>query len=212
MLDKINYHKLTLAIIDELNGRRPRLLAHVCCGPCATFPLDFLDKYFDVTILFNNSNIYPKKEYDRRYEELCKYVGIFNNQHNKKVEIILTPYENDQFNRYLKPFEDEPEGGKRCRICFALRMKEAFEYAQKHDFEFMTTVMTISRHKNAQIINEIGGKLKKKYQNVRYLYSDFKKNQGQDKANQLCKEYCLYRQLYCGCIYSYKKFLNNQTK
>ncbi|HAK05197.1 MAG TPA: recombinase [Firmicutes bacterium] len=207
MENKINYHKEALKIIEGLKGRKPRLLAHVCCGPCSTYPLKFLHDHFDVTVIFHNSNIYPEREYVRRYQVLEEFVSRFNIDFSADVKIVKTAYENDEFNKHLAPFGDEPEGGARCLVCYRKRMDESMKYAEENGYEFFTTVMTISPHKDSQAINKIGQGLSKKYPKVKYFHSDFKKSDGFLEAGKMCQKYCLYRQAYCGCRYSYEAML-----
>ncbi len=209
---KINYHKEALKIVAELQGRRPKLLAHVCCGPCSTYPLKWLHQYFDMTLIYHNSNIYPKAEYDRRYRVLLDFVTRFNADYGATVEVIATPYENDRFNQFLEPFKDEPEGGARCRVCYRIRMEESMAYAASHGYEYFTTVMTISPHKDSQVINSIGRGLQIKYLSVRYFHSDFKKDNGFLEAGNMCEKYCLYRQVYCGCRYSYEAMMKGDER
>ncbi|MFA5235302.1 MAG: epoxyqueuosine reductase QueH [Bacilli bacterium] len=200
---KVNYHKEALKIVAELKGRRPRLLAHVCCGPCGTYPLKWLHQYFDLTVIYHNSNIYPQSEYERRYRVLLEFITRFNADCGARVEVVKTPYEPEQFNQHLEPYKNEPEGGARCRICYRIRMEESMAYAARHGYEFFTTVMTISPHKDSQIINSIGREIQARYPSVSYFHSDFKKEDGFLEAGKMCLKYCLYRQAYCGCRYSY---------
>lgn len=211
---KINYYKKSNQILDNLKGlpTKPKLLLHACCGPCSTFPLTYLCPNFDVTIFFNNSNIYPENEYARRLEELRKFLGYFKRDYGYEVKLIVTKYDNEKYNMDLEPFKDLPEGETRCFICYEKRMNEAYEYASKNGFDYFTTVMTISRQKNSQILNAIGEKLSKKYPNVKYFYSDFKKNKGIDMAREMRIKYDLYQQLYCGCKYTYAKGLKKEEE
>ena len=211
---KINYYKKSNQILDNLKGlpTKPKLLLHACCGPCSTFPLTYLCPNFDVTIFFNNSNIYPENEYARRLEELRKFLGYFKRDYGYEVKLIVTKYDNEKYNMDLEPFKDLPEGETRCFICYEKRMNEAYEYASKNGFDYFTTVMTISRQKNSQILNEIGEKLSQKYPNVKYFYSDFKKNKGIDMAREMRIKYDLYQQLYCGCKYTYAKGLKKEEE
>lgn len=204
---KINYYKESLKEIAALEKKalRPRLLLHACCGPCAVWPLEFLKAHFDITILYNNSNIYPAEEYTRRKEELRQYLDRLNSQDEKAIQLITPPYDNEAYNERLKPLKDEPERGKRCLLCYAIRMREGFEYARDHQFDYFTTVMTISRQKDSQVINEIGAKLALQFPEVRYFHSDFKKDDGILKANEIIQKNQMYRQDYCGCIYSWQK-------
>jgi epoxyqueuosine reductase len=211
---KINYYKKSNQILDNLKGlpRKPKLLLHACCGPCSTFPLTYLCPNFEVTIFFNNSNIYPENEYVRRLEELKKFLGYFKRDYGYEVKLIITKYDNEKYNVDLEPYKDLPEGETRCFICYEKRMNEAYEYASKNGFDYFTTVMTISRQKNSQILNAIGEKLSQKYPNVKYFYSDFKKNKGIDMAREMRIKYDLYQQLYCGCKYTYAKGLKKEEE
>jgi epoxyqueuosine reductase len=211
---KNNYYKKSNQILDNLKGlpTKPKLLLHACCGPCSTFPLTYLCPNFEVTIFFNNSNIYPENEYVRRLEELKKFLGYFKRDYGYEVKLIITKYDNEKYNVDLEPYKDLPEGETRCFICYEKRMNEAYEYASKNDFDYFTTVMTISRQKNSQILNAIGEKLSQKYPNVKYFYSDFKKNKGIDMAREMRIKYDLYQQLYCGCKYTYAKGLKKEEE
>lgn len=211
---KINYYKKSNQILDNLKGlpTKPKLLLHACCGPCSTFPLTYLCPNFEVTIFFNNSNIYPENEYVRRLEELKKFLGYFKRDYGYEVKLIITKYDNEKYNVDLEPYKDLPEGETRCFICYEKRMNEAYEYASKNGFDYFTTVMTISRQKNSQILNAIGEKLSQKYPNVKYFYSDFKKNKGIDMAREMRIKYDLYQQLYCGCKYTYAKGLKKEEE
>lgn len=209
METKINYFLISrreLIGIDKLE-KKPKLLLHACCGPCACFPLIDLCPHFDVTIYFNNSNIYPKSEYARRLNELKKLLEYIKNDYGYKIDLIVTPYDNDKYNLDLEPYKDLPEGQTRCFICYEKRMDDAYRFASNNGFDYFTTVMTISRQKNSQILNKIGEKLSKKYPNVKYFFSDFKKNKGIDIAREMRIHYNLYQQLYCGCKYTYEKGL-----
>ena len=205
MANKINYYEQSLKEFESLGNQRPKILVHACCGPCATFPLIFLSQHFEVTILFNNSNIYPKAEHDRRYEELLRLVKELNEEEHLDIHVLAKPYDNETYNQDLEPFADEPEGLHRCRICYAKRMNEAYQFASENGFPWFTTVMTISRQKDSQILNQIGAALQHRYPNTRYFFSDFKKNKGIDIAREMRLEHHLYQQLYCGCKYTYAK-------
>ena len=193
----MNYYRKHLKQIRELK-RRPSLLIHICCGVCSVYPLKYLRQYFDITIFFSNSNIYPYEEFERRLDALKTYLGILNDEN---IKLIVDSYDNDSYTEKLSVLKDEPEGGKRCRMCYTMRMEETFRYAQKHSYDYCTTVMSISNRKNADWLNEIGEQLEKKY-GVRYLYADFKKGDGITMNDKMNKELNLYHQDYCGCIYS----------
>lgn len=212
-MDKIRYNNLprdyyydkSLKIIDSIKDlpSRPILGLHSCCGPCSTYPLKFLYKYFKIKILYINSNIYPKEEYQRRLEEQIKFVEMFNKDYDADVEVITFDYDNESYNKLLEAFKDEVEGGKRCFLCYRLRMNLACKYCVEKGYDYFTTVMSISSRKNALELNKIGEELESKYP-IKYFYSDFKKHKGMDQSIEMRKHYNLYSQSYCGCIYSYK--------
>ena len=204
---KINYYKMSIEEMERIRkeGYTPRLLMHACCAPCSAFPLEFLSELFEVTIYYNNSNIYPASEYHRRLEELKRYLDEVNPTLPHPVSLIVPPYENEEYTQKISIFKDEPECGKRCILCYSLRMDEAYRYASEHGFDYFTTVMTISRQKDSQKLNAIGRQLSSKYPDVPYFYSDFKKKKGIDRGQELSREHHLYRQDYCGCIYSYQQ-------
>lgn len=214
MDNKINYYKKSLQILDNIRNlqRKPKLLLHACCGPCSTFPLKFLCPYFDVTIMFNNSNIYPESEYLRRLHELEKFLEYFERDFDYKVSLVVREYDNETYNKDLEPFKDQPEGLERCKICYEKRMDDACKYASENNFDYFTTVMTISRQKNSQVLNTIGEKVISRYPNVKYFYSDFKKNKGIDEAREMRIKYNLYQQLYCGCKYTFEKGLQKEIE
>ena len=195
-----NYQKQLLQI-SELRGR-PKLLIHICCGVCSVYPLQYLRQYFDITVFFSNSNIYPYEEFERRLGALRTYLDILNDE---SISLIVDRYDNDSYMKELEPLKDEPEGGKRCYRCYRLRMEETFIYAQRHHYDFCTTVMSISNRKNADWINQIGEELERKYPDVTYLHADFKKGDGITKNDALNRELNLYHQNYCGCIYSIRE-------
>ena len=203
-----NFHKLFKNIVQNLDisKGKPKLLLHVCCGPCSTIPLERLKDYFDITLLFNNSNIYPKKEHDRRYEELNRYID----ETGYGYPIIYIDYDYDKYIEDLKPYADMPEGRERCRICFKKRLKQLFEIASKNGFDYACTVMSISRYKNSRDLNKIGEDLAKEYPSVKWLYSDFKKENGYEDSLLIIREHEMYFQEYCGCEFSYKKYQEKQ--
>ena len=157
---------------------------------------------FSLTLYYNNSNIYPKEEYERRKNELIRFV---HEVYGESVSMVFPAYDNVSYTKELEPMKDDPEGWERCFYCYEKRMEEAYRYATEHDYDYMTTVMSISRQKDSQKLNEIGEKLSKKYPKVKYFYSDFKKKGGQIRRDEIVKEYDLYHQDYCGCIYSYQE-------
>lgn len=203
--NKPNYYLISLKEIEEIKKayptHKPKLLLHVCCAVCAGWPLEFLSKIFDITIYYNNSNIYPESEYTRRKEELIRLVHEI---YGEDIKMIFPLYDNIAYTKKLEPYKDEPEGWLRCFLCYELRMSEAYNYAEQNHFDYFTTVMTISRQKDSQKLNEIGHSLELKHPSVKYFYSDFKKSGGQVRRDEIVHEYHLYSQDYCGCVYSYQ--------
>lgn len=203
MEKKINYQKELEKILLEVKDfkAKPKLLLHACCGPCFTIPYEELKDYFDITIIYNNSNIYPEEEYNRRLSELKKYVC----DTCPTVKIIEFPYDNITYNQDLEPMAEMKEGHERCRTCFRKRLSFGYQYAFDHSFDYFGTVMTISRYKNSQDINSIGLELQNKYPSVKWLSADFKKNNGYENSLIIIKESGMYFQEYCGCKYSFRK-------
>lgn len=212
---KINYYKESLKeykkIRKENGNKKPKLLLHVCCGACSCYPLIFLQDLFDVTVLFSNSNIYPYEEYIKRLNALKGYVSSIEEKLNTKIKIVEDAYNHENFIRELVPFKDEKEGGTRCHICIKMRMERLFEYASKNGYNLVTTVMSISRNKDAYYLNELGKTLEHKYPDIRYFVNDFKKSGGQDIGVELSKVFNVYRQDYCGCEFSLKGDQNGRN-
>ena len=204
MQNNKNYHNIFKNTVKNVNisQGKPKLLLHVCCGPCSTIPLKLINDYFDVTLLFNNSNIYPKEEHDRRFNELNRYID----EEGYDYPIIYIDYDNENYNKDLEPYGELPEGHERCRICFKKRLTQLFEIAEKNHFDYCGTVMSISRYKNAKDLNNIGEALQLEHPSVKWLYADFKKEDGYEKSLLIIREHEMYFQEYCGCIYSYKKW------
>ena len=194
----MNYLQKHKEQISKIKSKKT-LLLHVCCGVCSVYPLLYLREYFNITIYFSNSNIYPYEEYLKRLDALNEYLDKLN---DPSIKIIIPQYNNNKFMDGLKEYANEQEGGKRCYLCYQKRMEEAYIYANNHNFDYFTTVMSISNRKNATYINEIGETLQTRYPNTTYLYADFKKDDGITKNEKLNKKLNLYHQNYCGCIYS----------
>lgn len=196
---KINYQKEQDKLLKVLKekGEKPTLLLHVCCGPCFTYPYELIKEYFKITIIYNNSNIYPEEEYNRRLNELKSYLKTIS----ADIEVIEFPYDNATYNKDLEPYAEQREGMDRCRICFRKRLGQAIDYAEEHHFDFVGTVMSISRFKNSQDLNKIGFELSEGKQ-VKWLPADFKKNGGYEKSLDIVRKYGLYFQHYCGCKFS----------
>ena len=157
--------------------------------------------------MYNNSNIYPEEEYEHRLGELKKLLKFYKRDHDFDIKLIEVNYDNKAYMKDLEPYKDLPEGQERCFLCYEKRMDEAFKYADENGFDYFTTVMSISRYKNAVKINEIGEKLQAKYKNTKYFYADFKKKNGEVLGKQIRAKYDLYDQQYCGCQYSYEDYL-----
>ena len=205
-MDKVNYYIKSLEELKTIpKDKKPKLLLHACCGPCSCFPLVFLCPHFDVTIYYNNSNIYPEAEYTRRLEELKKLLEYVKKDYGFFVNLLIPEYKNIEYTKkVLEPLKEYPEGSLRCFACYEARMAEAFDYAEANGYDYFTTVMSISRQKSSQKMNEIGAKLEKDHKHTKYFYSDFKKNKGIDEGRAIKNHYGLYSQTYCGCVYSYK--------
>lgn len=192
----MNYHNEMLEIINNLDYR-PKLLLHSCCGPCSTTVLSFLESFFDIIVYYYNPNIEPVEEYEKRKNEQIRFIKEFN---NPSITFLEGLYENDKFRECSKGLESELEGGARCVSCFKLRLEETALKAKELNCDYFGTTLTVSPHKNSKIINEIGKHLEEKYK-IKFLYSDFKKKDGYKKSIILSKEYNLYRQDYCGCLF-----------
>ncbi len=212
---KRNYRKELDGVLEKIvqSGTVPSLLLHACCAPCSSSVLEYLSRYFRITVLYYNPNIYPQAEYARRAEELRRFVsvrtdggvfsrGVFPAGHSEvSVAYAEGDYKPDQFYEAVKGLENEPEGGKRCSVCYRLRLEKAAAYAAERGFDFFTTTLSVSPYKDAQRLNETGEYLAGVY-GVPYLVSDFKKKNGFKRSLELSAQYGLYRQEYCGCVYS----------
>lgn len=197
---KVNYQvKMEQTIKTLPEGRVPVLFLHACCAPCSSYVLETLSRYFSIRLFFYNPNIMPEKEYEYRLSEVRRLVSELP-LHNP-VEVINGEYEPERFLSLAKGLEDEPERGERCRKCIAHRLEETVKAAAEAGADFVTTTLSISPHKDAPFINEAGAELASKYGAV-WLYSDFKKKGGYFRSIELSKEYGLYRQDFCGCVYS----------
>ena len=199
---KRNYQKELEAVLKKLpkeEEKVPTLLLHSCCAPCSSYCLEYLSDCFEITIFYFNPNIYPEEEYRKRVEEQKRLAKELPARH--PIHVIEGTYEPKQFYEAVKGLEKIPEGGERCFACFALQLKEAARLAAERGFDFFTTTLTISPLKNAGKLNEIGEELSQIYK-VEHLPSDFKKKNGYRRSVELSAEYGLYRQNYCGCVFS----------
>lgn len=181
------------------NGRRPRLLLHACCAPCSSYVLEYLASLFQITLLFYNPNIFPPEEYRFRKEELKRLISEMGL--SPSVMVLEGRYDPEEFFQIARGRESLPEGGERCYACYRLRLSECGRIAAAEGFDFFTTTLSISPYKNAQWLNEIGDAVAAEV-GVPYLHSDFKKKNGYKRSCELSAEYGLYRQDYCGCVYS----------
>lgn len=185
-------------IIENLDYT-PNLLLHSCCAPCSSYCIEYLSNYFNITIYYYNPNISPIEEYEKRKNEQIKFINEFKTKN--KLNIIDSDYNYDDFLNVINGLENEPEGGSRCSKCYLLRMDNTAKKAGELKYDYFATTLTVSPYKNSKKINEIGYLLEKKYK-IKYLPSDFKKKNGYKRSIELSKEYNLYRQNYCGCIFS----------
>lgn len=197
---KINYQKKLEELVSTLEGK-PTLLLHSCCGPCSTEVIDFLKDYFEITVIYYNPNIEPYEEYLHRKSEQKRFIEEYK---EAKIKFWDCDYDNEAFKKIAKGLEDAREGGARCNKCFYLRMKKAAEVAKENNFEYFGTTLTVSPHKNSSMINEVGEYISKEC-HIKYIYGDFKKNDGYKKSIEFSKLYNLYRQDYCGCLYGRSK-------
>ena len=198
-MQKENYGLMMEKTIETLGGTRPRLLLHVCCAPCASGTLDALCEAFQVTCFYYNPNIAPREEFDRRFQELTRLTRVMPLP--DKPDVMLGPYDGERFDALARGLEDMEEGGERCFKCYALRLEETAREAKARGFAYFTTTLSVSPYKNADKLNKLGGEIAGRY-GVKYLYSDFKKKGGYQRSFERSKEYALYRQDYCGCVYS----------
>ena len=193
---KINYQLETDKIIKGLD-KRPTLLLQSCCGPCSSYVIEYLRQYFELTVLYYNPNIQPETEYNKRLETQKQLISSMC----PEVQLLELGWDGESFDRIAEGLEAEPEGGSRCSACFVLRLERTAREAAARGYDYFATTLTVSPHKDAQRINAIGLSLAEKH-GVKWLPSDFKKREGYKRSIQLSAEYELYRQDYCGCLYS----------
>lgn len=203
-MNKQNYHLKMLELIREncSEERVPKLLIHSCCAPCSSYCLELLSQHFEITVFYYNPNIYPPEEYHMRAAEQERFVDLLPTKH--KISFVEGAYDTEKFYHMARGMEDMKEGQERCFACYELRLRETFEYAKNTGFDFVTTTLSISPLKNSMKLNEIGGRLEEEY-GIPYLYSDFKKQNGYKRSTEISNEYDMYRQYYCGCVFSKKQ-------
>ena len=203
-MNKINYQLLLDEEIGKITkeGVVPSLLLHSCCGPCSSYVIEYLSNYFNITVFYYNPNIYPDEEYLQRVAEQKRFIMEFPTKY--KVSFIEGDFDKASFYEIAKGYENEPERGARCARCFDLRLKKTALKAKELGFDYFTTTLTISPMKDAALLNEIGQKLGDEI-GVKWLFTDFKKKNGYKRSTEISKEYNMYRQDYCGCVFSYNE-------
>jgi predicted adenine nucleotide alpha hydrolase (AANH) superfamily ATPase len=214
----INYELLMQKELDNILslGKKPTLLLHSCCAPCSSYVLKLLQQYFEITVFFYNSNLYPSQEYLKREQEQRRLIEILNLEcyeklekgefedsvfHPTEIKFKTTDYAPEEFYEFIKGYENEFEGSPRCYLCFMLRLSKSGKVAKENNFDYFCTTLTVSPYKNANWINQIGAIIAEK-ENIKFLHSDFKKKNGYIKSIEYSKKYNLYRQDYCGCEFS----------
>lgn len=202
-MEKVNYQKILDKTIETLEKTKevPRLLLHSCCGPCSSYVLEYLSHYFAITVYYYNPNIYPPEEYAFREKEQQRLIAAMPADH--PIHFQQAVYQPEEYYAAVQGMEDLPEKGDRCRVCFTLRLEETAKMAKAKGFDYFTTTLSLSPHKNSAVLNEIGGALAEQY-GVSYLFSDFKKRDGFKRSTELSRAYGMYRQDYCGCLFSYR--------
>ena len=200
-MPKINYYIEMQREIDRIkkDGRRPKLALHACCAPCSAAVLEQLADIFDITVFFYNPNISPESEFRHRLEEQIRLVNEM--LPGRGISVAEGEYDAEEFYRRVKGHEKDREGGERCGICFEMRLRRTAEFAKANGMDYFTTTLSISPLKDAQRLNALGGGLAGEY-GVKYLFSDFKKKEGYKRSCTLSAEYGLYRQDFCGCVFS----------
>ena len=207
-MQKPNYQKMLESIIAAIpEGEAPKLLLHSCCAPCSSYCLEYLSQYFRITLLYYNPNISPEEEFRKRVEELRRLVRELPMKH--PAEVVVPEYRPEEFYSAVKGMESLPEGGERCFRCYRLRLEAAARYAAAHGFDYFTTTLSISPLKNAAKLNAIGEALGAQY-GVAHLPADFKKKEGYKRSIVLSREYSLYRQDFCGCVFSKRERMKKE--
>ncbi len=198
---KKNYQKEMEKILERAvrDGKVPTLFLHSCCAPCSSYVLEYLSKYFSITVFYYNPNISPKDEYTARTQEVKRLISELPAVH--PISFVEGKYDPENYYEEVKGHEQDPEGGDRCEICFKMRLREAARLAAEGGYDWFTTTLTISPLKNAELLNTIGQAMGEEY-HVSFLPSDFKKKEGYKRSIELSAEYHLYRQNYCGCVFS----------
>lgn len=207
----MNYQQILDKTINELqlNNKVPKLLIHSCCAPCSSYCLEYLSEYFKITVLYYNPNIFPKEEYIYRMEEQRRFIEKLPAKY--PISLMETEYTPKDFHEIARGLEREPEGGKRCTLCYRLRLEYTAKVARELGADYFTTTLSISPLKDSKRLNTIGEELGQIYE-VPYLLSDFKKKNGYKRSVELSKEYDMYRQSFCGCVYSMEEIKQRELK
>ncbi len=200
-MNKVNYQKETDKIIKKIEeeGSAPKLMLHSCCAPCSSYTLEYLSDFFEISVFYYNPNIYPKEEFEKRFAEQKRLIEALPAKN--RISLIKGEYNPNDFFEIAKGLEDAKEGFERCFKCYRQRLEKTAEIAKENNFDFFCTTLSISPLKNSQKINEIGFETAERF-GVKWLPSDFKKKEGYKRSIELSREYDLYRQDFCGCIYS----------
>lgn len=197
---KRDYQKELDVLLTQLDEKiKPKLLLHSCCGPCSSYVLEYLSKYFDVTVYYFNPNIFPKEEYEKRLENQLHLI-----EKSGWAKFLPSEYNYDEFLSAATGLEGEKEGGPRCTECFRLRLKKTAQAAKKGGFDYFATTLSVSPHKNAQLLGQLGEEIGEEY-GIKHLPSDFKKREGYKRSIELARQFELYRQDYCGCEFSIRE-------
>lgn len=199
-MNRENFFRKFDKIVGQLGDTKPGILLHSCCGPCSSSVLELLSKYFDVTVLWYNPNLYPEAEYDKRLETQKQLIDAIA-EDGVQARLLVEPWRSEDYFSRIKGLENEPEEGKRCLECFKIRLEETARIASERGFEWFCTTLTVSSRKDAVAINAIGREAEAKY-GVKWLPSEFKKREGNHRSIILSEKYGLYRQEYCGCVFS----------
>ena len=199
-MNRENFFRKFDKIVGQFGDAKPGILLHSCCGPCSSSVLELLSKYFDVTVLWYNPNLYPEAEYDKRLETQKQLIDAIA-EAGVQAKLLVEPWRSEDYFSRIKGLENEPEEGKRCLECFRIRLEETARIASERGFEWFCTTLTVSSRKDAVAINAIGREAEAKY-GVKWLPSEFKKREGNHRSIILSEKYGLYRQEYCGCVFS----------
>lgn len=199
-MNRENFFRKFDKIVGQFGDSKPGILLHSCCGPCSSSVLELLSKYFDVTVLWYNPNLYPETEYDKRLETQKQLIDAIA-EDGVQAKLLVEPWRSEDYFSRIKGLENEPEEGKRCLECFKIRLEETARIASERGFEWFCTTLTVSSRKDAVAINAIGREAEAKY-GVKWLPSEFKKREGNHRSIILSEKYGLYRQEYCGCVFS----------